>query len=49
MSEGEKPVPTEMATKSNPIRAAAEVPAIIKKFSQPWNIGKQYSPLADMM
>jgi hypothetical protein len=44
MPEGEKPVPTVMATNSNPIRAAEELPAIIKKFSQPWNIGKQYTP-----
>jgi hypothetical protein len=44
MPVGEKPVPTAMATNSNPIRAAAEHAAIIKKFSYPWNIGKQYTP-----
>src|ERR1700687_4575524 len=33
----EKRVPTVTATNTNPIRVAAEVPAI-------WSIGKQYSP-----
>jgi hypothetical protein len=32
------------ATNSNPIRVAAAVPAIMKKLSQPWSIGKQCSP-----
>jgi hypothetical protein len=27
------------------IRVAAAVPTIIKKLSQPWSIGKQFSPL----
>ena len=46
MRDVEKPVPTVTATNSNPIRVAAAVPAIIKKLSQPWSIGKQVSPLA---
>jgi hypothetical protein len=40
-----KPVLTVTATNSNPTRVAAAVPAIIKKLSRPWSIGKQFSPL----
>jgi hypothetical protein len=39
-----KPEPTVTATNSNPTRVAAAVPAIIKKLSQPWSIGKQFTP-----
>jgi hypothetical protein len=46
MLDVEKPVPTVTATNSNPIRVAAAVPAMRKKLSQPWSIGKQCSPLA---
>jgi hypothetical protein len=46
MPDVDKPVPTVTATNSNPTRVAAAVPAIIKKLSQPWSIGKQFSPSA---
>jgi hypothetical protein len=45
MLDVDKPLPTVTATNSNPTRVAAAVPAIIKKLSQPWSIGKQFSPL----
>lgn len=41
MREVEKPVPTVMETKTNPIRVAAADPVRIKKLSQAWSIGKQ--------
>ena len=49
MLDVENPVATVTATNSNPIRVAAAVPAIRKKLSQPWSIGKQFSPSATFL
>jgi hypothetical protein len=40
MRDMDKPVPTVTATNNNPIRVAPADPAIIKKLSQSWTIGR---------